>query len=60
MKVASITSITIREEFMEWLDKLPFHITERMRKDLWEDAKGCKSVVWIKRKEAGDDFYFWW
>lgn len=54
-KVASIITITTRNDFYLWLNSLPSKTSPKERDRLAEKAKGKSTVLWA----SGMGFIFW-
>lgn len=53
--VASIITVTTRQNFYLWLEKLPWEFTLGEKHKLAEEAKLCKTVLWSYQT----GFKFW-
>lgn len=53
--VASIITITTRQDFYLWLDKLSWTFTSEDKKSLADKAKFCKRALWSYQT----GFKFW-
>lgn len=53
--VASIITVTTRNEFYNWLEKLPWTFTPGEMYSLAEQAKPCKRALWSFQT----GFIFW-